>query len=60
MSPTAPSPTSARTRSYFGREAQLLGVHQLPLVLAADGDHLVGFLERHAQRLLDDDVCGAL
>ena len=42
------------------REAQLLGVHQLPLVLAADGDHLVGLFERHAQRLLDDDVAAAV
>ena len=38
------------------REAQLLGVHQLPAVLAAHGNHLVGLLERHAQGLLDDHV----
>ena len=38
------------------REAQLFGVHQLPVLRLARRDHLVGLLEREAQRLFDDDV----
>ena len=56
MSPTAPSLASWRTRSYLGAKQQFLGVHQFAPVLTADGNHVIGFLERDGQRLLDDDV----
>jgi hypothetical protein len=38
------------------REAQFLGIHQLPVASPAGRNHLVGLFEREAQRLLDDDV----
>ena len=38
------------------REAQFLGVHQLPIMSLARRDHLVSLFEGEAERLLDDDV----
>ncbi len=40
----------------FGGEQQLLGVEQVHPRLLAGGDHLVGLLQRAAQRLLAHDV----
>ena len=54
--PTAPSSTSLRTRSYFGAKHNSSAYISFRLCGLADRDHLVGFLEREAQRLFDDDV----
>ena len=40
----------------LGREEQFLGIHQQHALPAAGVDHHVGLFQRHAQRLLADDV----
>jgi hypothetical protein len=40
----------------FGREAQLLGIHEFAVGGFHRGDHFVRFLERETERFLDDHV----